>query len=156
MVSVGRRLFVLVTIQAAIALLLVGVAVRTIARFAADYRHLYDCQFKSVAAIAQAMAEAETLKPGFKSAVLDGFYHRYRTEWETASRRPSDVLRFRKDLLDAGASDLPRLETEALGDLGTALGFGDVESARRDLANLYVLNIRLAELENYYLLRRIK
>src|SRR5262245_62473946 len=117
MVSVGRRLFVLVAIQAAIALLLVAVAVRTIAGFAADYRHMYYSQFKSVAAIAQAMAEAETLQTGFESAGLDNFYRRYRAEWETASDHDSDAIRFQKDLVRAGASDLTRIETQTLGDL---------------------------------------
>jgi len=44
--SVGRRLFTLVAVQAIIALLLVGVAVRIMARVAADYRYMYELQLE--------------------------------------------------------------------------------------------------------------
>src|SRR6267143_1101661 len=131
--SVGHRLFLLVACQTAIALVLVLIAVRVITRISDNYRHMYNFQFKSVAAIGLALEEAVTLQPGSRSAGLDEFYRRYRMEWETATGTTPDAIRFRKDLLDAGMLDLPRHETKVLEDLGRSLHMGNAENIRKDL-----------------------
>jgi hypothetical protein len=154
--SVGRRLFFLVAIQTAIAFLLVVVAVRTISRIAADYRHMYEFQFKSVAAIGRAMAQAETLNPGFRSAKLDDFYRRYREEWETASGTSPDAILFRKSLSESGATDLTWVEREVLMDLKGALDAGQPESLRKDLETLYDVNLKYAALANESFWNRIR
>jgi len=154
--SVGRRLFFLVAIEAAIGLLLVAVAVRTTDRIADDYRHMYDFQFTSVAAIGQAMAEAENLNDGFRSPELSEFYRRYRRDWETASGSSPDAIRFREDLSKAGALDLQRIESEALADLENALHSGNVRHLRQDLRVLYNVNLRYAALEDYAAMQRMR
>lgn len=154
--SVSRRLILLVTIQTAIALLLVVVAVRTLSRLSSDYRHMYEFQFASVAAIGQAMAETANLKSGARSAMLDDFYRRYRAEWETAAGSTSDAISFRQDLTQAGAADLPRLETKALADLARSINAGDAEVIKENLAALHGINVKYAELENFYVMQRIE
>ena len=154
--SVGYRLVLLVAIQTVIAFLLGLVGVRTIKGLAANYRHMYGFQFKAVAAIGHAMAEAETLKPGDRSARLDDFYRRYRTDWESASGTTSDAIQFRKDLMQAEASNLLQLESKVLADLSRSLNMGDAENIRKDLAALHNLNVRFADLENHYVMKRFQ
>jgi signal transduction histidine kinase len=154
--SVGRRLFLLVTIQTAIALLLVVVAVRTMSRLASDYRHMYEFQFASVAAIGHAMGEATSLKSGGRSPILDDFYRRYREDWETAAGSTSDAIAFRQDLTQAGASDLPRIELKTLADLERSLNSGDAQSVKQSLAALHAINVKYAELENFYVMQRMQ
>jgi signal transduction histidine kinase len=156
MASVGRRLFLLVACQTAIALALVFVGVRTISRSAADYRHMYDFQFKSVAAIGEVMQKAAELKPGSKSAALNIFYHQYRTDWETATGTTPDAIQFRDDLVAAGATSQMRSETRVLEDLRKSLDVGDTENIRMDLAALYNLNVEYASLANEYVKTRAR
>ena len=109
--SIGRRLFLLVACQAAIAVILVVTALRTIFAIADDYRHMYDFQFKSIYVVRQAIEKAAGLQSGFKSAELDAFYEDYRTKWEVASGNTPDAIRFRKDLSDTAESALPAQES---------------------------------------------
>ena len=132
--SVGHRLILLIAFQALIALLLVLMGVRTISRLSTDYRHMYNFQFQSVAAIGLALEEAVTMQGGARSAALDAFYERYRTEWETAGGSTIEAIEFRKDLADAGMTDLTRQETDVLEDLGRALEMGKVDSIRDNLS----------------------
>src|SRR5215510_1146621 len=101
-VSVGRRLRLLVACQTAIAITLVVAGVRTISRMATDYRHMYEFQFQSIYALRKAIEEAVGLADGARSAPLEAFYRRYRTEWEVASGSTVDAIRFRNDLSEAG------------------------------------------------------
>jgi len=154
MASVGRRLFVLVACQTAIALALVLIGVHAISRVADDYRHMYNFQFKSVAAIGELMEEAARLRPGSKSPALDAFYRRYRAEWETATGTTPDAIQFRNELLEAGASAQMQSETEALDDLKRSLELGNPENIRMDLATLYEINARYAELADRFVVKR--
>ena len=154
--SVGYRLSLLVAIQTAVALLLVLVSVRTLAIISADYRHMYNFQFRSVAALGRANLEANRLKPHERSAALDTFYWRYRKEWETASGTSEAAIQFRKDLERLGVSDMSRVESEALSDLGRSLNEEDVEGIRRNLAELYRVNVRFAMLKNEDVMQRMK
>src|SRR5262249_13784074 len=72
--SVGRRLFLLVGCQTAIAAILVLTALRTIFAIADDYRHMYEFQFKSVYAVRKAVEKAVGLQSGFQSDELEAFY----------------------------------------------------------------------------------
>jgi signal transduction histidine kinase len=154
--SVGRRLFLLVSCQTAIALVLVLFSVHALSTVSADYHHMYNFQFKSVAAIGLAMEEAASLKPGQQSARLDNFYRRYRTEWETAAGTTVDAIQFRKDLKDAGLHDLAQEESDTLEELGKNLQSGMVEEIRRNLVTLYNLNLRYAILDNQYVTQRLR
>jgi signal transduction histidine kinase len=154
--SVGHRLFLLVAIQTTIAFMLVVVGTRTISKLAADYQYIYRFQYRSVAAIGQAMAESPSGIGSARSARLEHFFRQYRSEWERASGSSPDAIRFRKDLADAGASDLLRLETEALEDLSKGLDAGSGDKVRNALEALHGLNIRYAALENHYVMDRIK
>jgi signal transduction histidine kinase len=137
-----------------IALVLVVFGIQTISRATADYRHMYNFQFKSVAAIGDVMQEAATLKTGSKSSALDAFYHRYRAEWETASGTTPDAVQFRKELLDAGATTLMRSETQVLDDLKKSLERSNAENIRMDLTTLYDINVGYADLANRYVVSR--
>jgi signal transduction histidine kinase len=156
MVSVGRRLFVLVACQTTIALALVLLGVHAISRAADDYRHMYNFQFKSVAAIGDVMEEAATLRPGSKSPALDAFYRRYHTEWEKATGTTPDAIQFRNELLEAGATAQMQSETEALADLENSLELGNPENIRMDLAALYNINVRYAELADRFVVTRAR
>src|SRR5215470_3772302 len=125
MASVGRRLILLVACQTAIALVLVFVSVWTISRLAADDRHMYHFQFKSVAALGEVMREAAELKPGWRSPALEDFYHRYRTEWETATGTTPDAIQFRDEVVAAGAAAQLRSETLVVEDLRKSLELGN-------------------------------
>jgi signal transduction histidine kinase len=156
MASVGRRLFLLVACQTAIALVLVFVGVRMISRAAADYRHMYHFQFESVAAIGKVMQQAAELKPGSKSAALEIFYHRYRTDWETATGTTPDAIQFRDELVAEGATAQMRSETRVLEDLRKSLDVGDTDNIRMNLAALYNLNVEYAGLANEYVKTRAR
>jgi signal transduction histidine kinase len=117
---------------------------------------MYRFQYRSVAAIGQAMADSATLTGSIRSARLHDFYKKYRSEWETASGSSPDAIRFRKDLVDSAASELPRLETETLANLKKALDTDDNDKARRALESLHSLNTRYADLGNHYVMRRIR
>src|SRR6185503_15048999 len=106
-VSVGHRLRLLVACQTAIAITLVVAGVRTISRMATDYRHMYEVQIQSIYALRKAIEEAAGLVDGTRSAPLEDFYRRYRTNWEVASGSTVDSIRFRSDLSRAGESMLP-------------------------------------------------
>ena len=153
--SVGRSLFLLVVTQTAIAFLLVLVAVRTMDRVQSDYNHMYEFQFKSVAAIGYAMAEAEAMKPGTVSPTLESFYWRYRKDWESATGVTKDAIHFRKDLEKAGATELLGRESEILTNLKQSLDTRNTEGIRNDLAVLHDLNSRYAALENHYVTERL-
>src|SRR5262249_36596998 len=131
--SVGHRLAFLITCQTAIALILVMLSEMTLSRLTANYRHMYNFQFLPIVAIGEAMQEAASLKTGSSSPRLDAFYHQYRSKWETATGTTADAIQFRKEVLQAAASDLPRMETEVLEDLQTSLQERDAESIRKDL-----------------------
>jgi len=154
--SVGRRLFLLVAIQTAISLLLVLVAVRRISDISSDYHRMYDFQFESVVGIGEAVAEASTLKEGDRSARLEDFYKRYRSEWETASGTTPDAIHFRKELAEAGATNLLIDETEILGRLHRALVAADATETQRELTALHALNVRYAALDNHFLMEGLR
>src|SRR5262245_25842956 len=101
---------------------------------AADARYLYQFQFLGVGEIGKAMEIAARLQSflatesfGVHSgkpvsipnviSQLEAFYTRYRTEWETANGNTPDAIRFRKDLLGTGDTDLLEKESKALMDL---------------------------------------
>src|SRR5690242_614220 len=139
--SVGRRLFVLIIVQTATACLLVLLAMRAISALSDAYVRMYTFQLQGVAAIGEAIAETSTLKPGSRSAALDDFYHRYRSEWEVASGNTPDAIEFRKALGDSNATHLLHVESSLLTDLNRSLNAGDPEAIHRDLTDLYDLNI---------------
>ncbi len=153
--SVGHRLFLLVACQTAIAALLVLTAMRATSQLRSHYRHMYDFQLRSIAATADAMKEAATLETGARSAKLEAFYRRYKADWETASGTTPDAIRFRKDLMDAGESDMARLESEVLADLKRSLQSGDAKNIREDLAALYTVNVKYADFDNQNAMKRI-
>src|SRR5262245_33949088 len=123
-VSVGRRLFLLVALQTAIAVLLVATAMKYLANIADDTQYMYRFQLLSVADLGQAHRHAailETLtrpdaaKLGYQAPLgviaglvqkLEGFDQRYRTQWQTAEGTSSDAVDFRSEVLDLGMSDL--------------------------------------------------
>jgi signal transduction histidine kinase len=155
-VSVGRRLHWLVGVQTAIAVLLVLLAYHTISAAEADYRRMYHFQFRPVAAIGEAMQEAATLQTGAGSSGLDDFYSRYRAEWEVASGTNPDAVQFRKELMQAGATHLLGQETKVLDDLHESLQSGKPDGVRKDLAALYDLNVKYADLDNRYVLDKVR
>jgi signal transduction histidine kinase len=131
-VSVGRRLFLLVALQTAIAVLLVVTAWRYLSRIAADTQHMYRFQLLSIADLGQAHRHAAMLqtltrpdaaKLGYQAppgvianlvTELEGFDHRYRAQWQTAEGTSSDAVRFRSEVLEAGRSDLIEKEKRAI------------------------------------------
>jgi signal transduction histidine kinase len=151
---VDHRLFFLVGCETVILILLVLIAVRTLSNAFADYEHMYTFQFQSVAAIGEAIQNALTMREGVPSEQLDEFYERYRKEWETASGTTPDAIRFRNDLRDAGATELPRQETEVLDDLQKNLKTANPTGVLGDLEALYNLNVTYARLENEYVTKR--
>jgi len=154
--SVGCRFRLLVGCQVAIVVVLMVLADWTISRASADYRHMYEFQFKPVVAIGEAINEASVLRNGSQSTLLEAFYRRYRNEWQTASGVSADAIQFRKDLLQAGASDLLSLERAIIEDLGKCLQEKDADGIRAELADLYELNVTYARLENEYVTTRAR
>jgi signal transduction histidine kinase len=61
-VSVGRRLFVLVALQTAIALLLIATALKYLSRLAADTQHMYQSKVLSIADLGEAHRQAAMLQ----------------------------------------------------------------------------------------------
>ena len=154
--SVGRRLFLLVVCQAAIAVVLVLTALHTIFAIADDYRHMYDFQFKSIYVVRQAIEKAVDLQSGFESADLDAFYKDYRTQWEVASGNTPDAIRFRKDLSDAAESALSAQESDLLADLEKSLRDRNAQRVREDLAGLYDVNLKYIQFEHQSATNRIR
>ncbi len=115
---------------------------------------MYKFQFQSVVAIGDAMQEVLAVQAGVRSSRLDGFYQRYCTEWQTAAGTNADAIRFRKDLMEASAPDLPRRETAILARLHKSLQDTDPQAIQHDLEDLYDLNVTFARLENEYVMKR--
>jgi len=131
-VSVGRRLFLLVALQTAIAVLLVATALNYLSEIADDTQYMYRFQLLSVADLGQAHRHAAMLqtltrpdaaKLGYQAPPamianlvqeLGGFDHRYRTKWQTAEGTSSDAVRFRGEILQLGMSDLIEKEKSAI------------------------------------------
>jgi signal transduction histidine kinase len=154
--SVGRRLFLLVGCQTAIAAILALIALRTIFAIADDYRHMYEFQFKSIYAVRQAIEKAVALQSGFPSAELDTFYRDYRANWEVASGSTPDAIRFRKDLSRAGEAGLLGHESSLLMDLEKSLRDRIAQRVREDLAGLYDVNLKYIRFEYQSATNRIK
>jgi signal transduction histidine kinase len=148
-VSVGRRLFLLVAIQTAIAVLLVATAMNYLSRIAADNQYMYRFQVLSIADLGHAHRYAATLQTltrpdaaqlGYRAppAViadlvqkLQDFYERYRTQWQTAEGTGSDAIRFRRTLLQLGMSDVIEKEKRALERFGES-----IQALREEKENL--------------------
>src|SRR5262245_10725484 len=131
-VSVGRRLFLLVALQTTIAVLLVTTALRYLSEIKDDSQYMYRFQLLSVADLGQAHRHASMLQtltrpdaaklgyhapPGAVADLvqeLESFAHRYRTQWETAEGTSSDAVRFRREVLHLGMSDLIEKEKNAI------------------------------------------
>jgi signal transduction histidine kinase len=154
--SVGGRLALLLACQTALAALLVLLALRSIYGIASDARHMYEFQLRSIADIGDALETAATLPEGQRSDTLDGFYERYRREWETAGGTSPNAIRFRADLARAGEVQLPALEAETLADLEAALRSGRSAAVLDSLANLQEINTRYADLEYQYVVQRTR
>ena len=154
--SVDYRLFFLVACETVIVLLLVLIAVSALTNGSADYEHMYHFQFQSVAAIGEAMQDALAMRDGVPSERLAEFYDRYRKEWATASGTSADAIRFRSDLQDAGATELPRQETEVLNDLQKNLKQANSAGCLSDIQALYNLNVAYARLEHEYVINRLR
>jgi signal transduction histidine kinase len=153
---VGRRLFLLVAVQTAIAFLLVLLAMRAIFGLTAAYERMYHFQLQAVAAIGQAISEASRLQPGSHSHKLEDFYRRYRSDWEVASGTSRDAIQFRKEMAEDNATNLLQFESSVLANLDRSLNAGDPEEIRKDLAALYDLNIRYAALDDHFVKERIR
>jgi len=109
---------------------------------ATDYRHMYEFQLQSIYALRKAIEEAAGLADGTRSAPLEAFYRRYRTDWEVASGSTVDAIRFRNDLSEAGESMLPRQESELLAKLRESLDSKHANGVRASLQGLYDVNLR--------------
>jgi signal transduction histidine kinase len=138
-VSVGRRLFLLVAIQTAIAVLLVATAMNYLSRIAGDNQYMYRFQVLSLAdlghahryaAMLQTLTRPDAAQLGYRAppAViadllqkLEDFYERYRTQWQTAEGTGSDAIRFRRTLLQLGMSDVIEREKSALERFGESI-----------------------------------
>lgn len=147
-VSVNHRLYILVICQTVLALLLVLTAWRAISAAAEDYRNLYEFRFQAIYAVRQAMEVAAALPAGTRSDALHEFYGRYRTDWEISSGSTAEAIHFRRDLADAGETNLPRQEDEFLSDFRKSLSSLDIPKVREDLAGLYDVNLRYAVFAN--------
>jgi signal transduction histidine kinase len=154
--SVGRRLFLLVGCQTAIAAILVLTALHTIFAVADDYRHMYDFQFKSIYVVRQAMEKAVGLQSGFQSPELDAFYQDYRINWQVASGNTPDAVRFRKGLSQAAESTLLAQESDLLADLERSIRNSNAQRVREDLAGLYDVNLKYVEFAHRSATNRIK
>jgi hypothetical protein len=131
-VSVGRRLFLLVALQTAIARLLVITAMKYVAEISADSQYMYRFQLLSIADLGKAQEEAAMLQTlaqpdasrlGYGAPLtmiaglvrqLGDFINRYRTQWETAEGTSSDASNFRHELLQLRRSDLIEKEKQAI------------------------------------------
>jgi Osmosensitive K+ channel histidine kinase len=131
-VSVGRRLFLLVAMQTAIAAVLVVTAMRYLSEIADDTQYMYRFQLLSIADLGQAQRHAAILQTltrpdaaqlGYAAPPalianlvqeLGGFDQRYRTQWQTAEGTSRDAVRFRSEILDLGMSDLIEKEKSAI------------------------------------------
>ncbi len=131
-VSVGHRLFLLVALQTAIAVLLVTVALKSLSRIAADTQHMYRSKVLAIAdlghahrhaAMLQTLTRPDAAKLGYQPQPgvitdlvkdLEGFQHRYRDQWQTAEGAGRDTGRFRRDLLQLGMSDVIEQEKGAI------------------------------------------
>ncbi len=123
-VSVGKRLFLLVAFQTAIAALLVITATRYLSQIAADTQYMYGFQLMSIAelgrvqeqaAMLQTITRPEASRLGYRAPpaaverlvrhLLD-FEDHYRTQWQTAEGTSSEAKNFRRELEELGKSDL--------------------------------------------------
>jgi signal transduction histidine kinase len=138
-VSVGRRLFLLVAIQTAIAVLLVATAMNYVSRIAADNQYMYQFQVLSIADLGRAHRYAAMLQTltrpdaaqleyrappaaiGDLVQELEDSYERYRTQWQTAEGTRSDAVRFRRTLQQLGMSDIIKKEKSALESFGESI-----------------------------------
>jgi signal transduction histidine kinase len=139
----------LVATQTAIAVLLVGTALNYLSRMAADNQYMYRFQLLSIAdlgraheyaAMLQTLTRPDAAQLGYRvsPAVLgdlvqkiEDFYERYRTQWQTAEGTGSDAIRFRRNLLQVGMSDIMEKERGALERFGES-----IRSLKEDKDNL--------------------
>jgi signal transduction histidine kinase len=144
---------VLLVWQTVIAVFLVVAALYAIRGIADNSRSMYQFQLRSIADIGFAIEEAASMQEGSRSAALDDFYHRYRTQWETASGTSPDAIRFRNNLVREGESYLIEKESDVLTRLGKALRSGNAQDVRENLATLNEINSRYADLANEYVVK---
>ena len=188
-VSVGHRLFLLVALQTAIAVLLVTTAVTSLSRIAADTQHMYRSKVLSIAdlghahrhaAMLQTLTRPDAAKLGYLAPPgaiadlvqeLEGFQHRYRTQWQTAEGASSDAMRFRHDVLQLGMSDVLEKEKgamkrfeESIRGLREANDYRSIAATdeirahapkvRYAIGDLLDINIKYAEIANQQVSRR--
>jgi signal transduction histidine kinase len=143
-VSVGRRLFLLVALQTAIATLLVLTAMKYLAEISDESQYMYRFQLSSIADLGKAQEDAAMLQTltrpdasrlGYRAPPtmipqlirqLRDFEYRYRTHWETAEDGSGEVKNFRRELQRLGRSDLLEKEKRALEHFEESVqGFDD-------------------------------
>jgi signal transduction histidine kinase len=130
--SVGRRLFLLVALQTAIATVLVITALKYVREIAADTQYMYQFQLLSLADLGKAQENAATLQTltrpdaadlGYRApramiagliGELEEFDSRYRTKWEVAEGTSNDAENFRRELVRAGESALIEKEKRVM------------------------------------------
>jgi signal transduction histidine kinase len=131
-VSVGRRLFLLVALQATIATWLVVVAMRYVSEIAEDTQYMYRFQLLSLADLGKAQEYAATLQTftrpdaarlGYRApsamiaslvGQLEEFDNRYRMQWQTAEGTSNDAKNFRRELVQVGKSSLIEKEKRVI------------------------------------------
>ena len=136
----GRRLFLLVALQTAIATLLVLTAMKYLGEISAASQYMYQFQLLSLADLGKAQEEAATLQSltrpdasslGYRAPptmiaqfirYLREFDHRYRTQFETVDGTSREATIFRARLLQLGRSDLLEKEKRALQYFEESLG----------------------------------
>ena len=143
-VSVGRRLFLLVAFQTAIAALLVITAATYSSKIAADTQYMYRFQLLSIADLGRVQENAAMLQTitrpdaaglGYRAppaaiarlvrSLLD-FENRYRAQWQTAEGTSRDATNFRRELEGLGRSDLIEKEKRAITNFEESVrGFSD-------------------------------
>jgi signal transduction histidine kinase len=145
-VSVGRRLFLLVALQTAIAALLVITAMKYLGEMSAASQFMYRFELLSIADLGKAQEDAAMLQTltrpdasslGYRAPptmiaqlilYLWEFDHRYRTQLETFEGTSREATIFRERLLQLGRSDLLEKEKRALQYFEETLrSLGDVD-----------------------------
>jgi signal transduction histidine kinase len=135
-VSVGKRLAALVGVQAATAVVLLGVAFAGYGRLVSDLGFMRRYVLAPIEGISEAMEHAAQLKLAAEAAPKSPpdpalmqrwkrdvglFLERYRTEWAVAANTSEDALRFHADLERSNQRELVADERAAMHDVESSL-----------------------------------
>jgi signal transduction histidine kinase len=165
-ISVGRRLTLLVAVEALTALVLVAVGLATLARLGGAANFMYRFVLVPIERIELAQEEVALLATAGSAreqelAVLDrlaGFAQHYAQTIQAASSTGPDAERQRREMQRAGRLDLMDQEQRTVASIQNSIGVlsteargggvvaADVDSLRRGLRELLLVNLNFVDL----------